>query len=226
MVWIWYYLSHDETGNHKTSWVCYDLLGHKRISCLALKWPLILVIATSTPIPWNALFPSKVAILWSTLSQTKVMKLSRDASDWRISSTSSVMTTPCLKRLTSLYDCANPRLNSWVLSHLDANIWLDSIANSITDLDIAALMTHCPIVSSFSSERMNELKKRIWDPTYFNVSDWWRTCDWSRRTWLQKLFQFVFDNLQQFQQGALLHHQRSVFCCHTIDHLLSNQPCC
>ena len=138
-----------QTSSLTSVWV----LGCKGTDCFVIKLPL-LVIAATTPIPWNVPLLSKVAILWSTLSpkwwnclRMHVIK----------------MTTPCLKRTISLHDSVNWKLNSWVLSDLDANIsYSTASANNmgdITDLGIPAFMRYFPLVSSFSSEPMKELKK-------------------------------------------------------------------
>ena len=121
------------------------------------------------------------------------------------------MTTPCLKQTTSLHDSTNLRLNSWVFSHLDASIWSVSTASAnnmggMTDLGIAAFMRYCSIVLTFSSKWMMELKKEtgvIWNPTYFNVIYWWITGGWTRSIWLQKFFQFVFDDFCSSFNDAL-----------------------
>ena len=151
----------------------------------------------------------------------------------RISSISSVMTTPCLKQTTSLHDSTNLRLNSWVFSHLDASIWSVSTASAnnmggMTDLGIAAFMRYCSIVLTFSSKWMMELKKEtgvIWNPTYFNVIYWWITGGWTRSISLQIFFQFVFDDFCGSFNDALCFITSIVFCCHIIDCLLYNRPC-
>ena len=78
------------------------------------------------PIPWNVPDPSKVLILWSTLSPANCVNtfgyefMTEFPIGW-------LPTTDFLNLFTSEYEIEKPSLNNSLTSHLDPNTWSHSI---------------------------------------------------------------------------------------------------
>ena len=84
------------------------------------------VDVTIIPIPWNVSDPSKVLILWSTLSPANCVNtfgyafMTEFPIGW-------LATTDFLNLFTSEYEIGKPKLNSSLTSYLDPNTWSHAI---------------------------------------------------------------------------------------------------
>ena len=125
-------------------------------------WSRSFVPAAIIPIPWNVSLPSRVHMLWSTLSATHCMK-----DPLRVVSTafSSLLMMECLNRFTSAGLMANPSLNSSFVNHFHPNKWSASTPSpksngGIYDFGLSAFVIACPMEDCFSSSDIKTFMKR------------------------------------------------------------------